>query len=246
MSDQQPPPENPYGQPTQPENPYGQPTPAENPYGQPADTQGQPVASPNPYGQSAGSQDVYSGQPPTHSAPVPAGYGYPAPRSGARPGTVTAAGWITIALSGLSALLYAFGALMLLVARGPIVDEIEKQPEFRELDVDIDADSIIAVFVAIMLVLVVWSLVSLVLGIFVLRRSNVARILLVISSAVVALASLLAITSGVSVVWLAGAVAVIVLLFTGGAGDWFARRSTINFRGMGGVEDPPGQGSGAL
>ena len=54
-----------------------------------------------------------------------------------------------------------------------------------------------------------------------LRRSNVARILLVISSAVVALFSLLSITSGVSAVWLVAAIAVIVLLFVGGAGDWF-------------------------
>lgn len=225
MSDQPPPPENPYGQPTPPQNPYGQPTQPQNPYGQPA-------AAQNPYGQPP-SQDPY-GQP-----GQPTGYHYPPPRdSDARPTTVTVAGWTTIVLSGLSALLYAFVALMFFVARDPIVREIQRQPEFQELDVDVD--SIVGALVAVMLVLTVWALVSVVLGVFVLRRSNVARILLVISSAVVALGALLSIMSGASAVWLVAALVVIVLLFTGGAGDWFARRgNAIDFRGMGGVEDPP-------
>ncbi len=55
----------------------------------------------------------------------------------------------------------------------------------------------------------------------VLRRSNAARITLVVSSAVTALFSLLAIGSLVSAVTLLAAVAVIVLLFVGGANEWF-------------------------
>ena len=70
----------------------------------------------------------------------------------------------------------------------------------------------------------VGAVIGVLLGVFVLRRSNVARILLVISSAVVAVFSLLGITSGLSVVTLAAAVAVIVLLFVGGANDWFSGR----------------------
>ena len=57
----------------------------------------------------------------------------------------------------------------------------------------------------------------------VLRRSNVARILLVISASVTALLSLLSITSGISLVVLIAAVATIVLLFAGGASAWFKR-----------------------
>ena len=58
---------------------------------------------------------------------------------------------------------------------------------------------------------------------FVLRRSNVARILLVISASVAAVFSLIGITSGFSLVPLVACLATIVLLFVGGAGDWFKR-----------------------
>ena len=74
-----------------------------------------------------------------------------------------------------------------------------------------------------LLVLIVWCLAAVLLAVLVLHRSNVARIMLVVSSAVTALLSLVAIASGVSLVSLAAAVAVIVCLFTGGAGDWFRR-----------------------
>ena len=197
MSDQEPgPSQNPYGQ-SQPANPYGQPSSTPNPYGE------QPA--PQPYGEQQ--------QP----------YGGPVATSGgdSRPGTVTAAGWITIVLSGLSAALFAIGALLFLVARDSIVDEMERVPEFEQAN--IDPDSVVGVMVAFMLILLIWAVISMVLGIFVLRRSNVARILLVISSVVTALGSLLLITSGISAVWLIAAIAVIVMLFIGGAGDWFKR-----------------------
>ena len=58
-----------------------------------------------------------------------------------------------------------------------------------------------------------------------LRRSNGARIALVISSAVSAVLSLLAIGSLLSGLWLIASIAVIVLLFTGGAGDWFKNKN---------------------
>lgn len=203
MSDQEPgPSQNPYGQPT---NPYGQtPTPP---------AQGQ-ASTPNPYGQAYGEQ--------------PQPYGAPATPTGGgddRPGTVTAAAWITMVLSGLSAALFGIIALLFLVARDAIVDELEKVPEFQ--DANIDPDSVVGVMVAFMLLLVVWSIVSIVLGVFVLRRSNVARILLVISSVVVALGSLLSITSGLAAVWLVASIAVVAMLFVNGAGDWFNRTPSL-------------------
>ena len=219
-----------------------EPGPSQNPYGQPTNPHGQQSSTPNPYGQAYGEQapQAYGEQ----QAPQPYGeqqqpYGAPyAPSGGgdSRPGTVTAAGWITIVLSGLSAALFGIVALLFLVARDSIVDEMERVPEFEQAN--LDPDSVVGVMVAFMLVLVIWAVISLVLGIFVLRRSNVARILLVISSAVVAIGSLLSITSGLSAVWLIGAVAVIVMLFLGGAGDWFGRTSGP---GAGGYQ---GYGSG--
>lgn len=222
MSEQEPgPSQNPYGQPT---DPYGQPA-TPNPYGQ--------APPPNPYGQAyeQQSQPAYGVQPTTSYGSTPTG--------DARPGGVTAAGWITIILSALSAAMFGLVAVLFLVARDQIVTEMNKTPEFRDLDVD--GDSIVGVMVAFMLVLVLWAVISLVLGVFVLRRSNVARILLVISSSVVALGSLLGITSGFSAIWLIAAIAVIVMLFINGAGNWFSRTPTYPGGGPGG---PGGYGGG--
>ena len=196
-----------------------------------------------PYGQ----QDPYGQQ----GQPSP--YGTPPVQGDRRPGTVTAAAWITIVFSGLTAVLFGFTGLALLVARDQVITEMERVPEFQ--DAGIDADAAVGVLVAFILGLVVWALIALVLAVFVLRRSNVARILLVISSAVVALLSLLGITSGVSAITLIASVAVIVLLFVGGAGDWFARKGSqggghsgggypsAGYPGTGYGTDPYGTGS---
>lgn len=222
MSEQEPGPStNPYGQPT---NPYGE-TPPASPSGQ--------APSPNPYGQAYGEQ------------PAPYGAPYSPPNSALqhdrRPGTVTAAGWITIVMSALSAVLFGIIGLLFLVARDQIVTEMERVPEFQ--DANIDPDSVVGVMVAFMLGVVIWALIAMLLGVFVLRRSNVARILLTISSVVTALGSLLLITSGVSAVWLIAALAVVVLLFVGGAGDWFNR--TPSHGGPDQYGDQPGQPYGA-
>ncbi len=174
--------------------------------------QSDPYGQPNPYGQ----------QPSYGMAQQPTG--------DRRPGTVTAAAWITIVFSAITAVLFGITGLALLVARDQVIAEMENVPEFR--DANIDADAAVGVLVAIMAGLVIWAIIAIVLAVLVLRRSNVSRILLVISCAVTAVFSLLSITSVVSIVPLLAAVAVIVLLFTGGAGDWFKRLS-------GGYPDAP-------
>ena len=78
----------------------------------------------------------------------------------------------------------------------------------------------------------VWCLIACILAVLVLRRSNAARITLVVSSAVTALFSLFGIGSGVSAVTLLAAVAVIVLLFVGGANDWFKGKGGQAVPGM--------------
>ena len=213
-----------------------EPGPSQNPYGQPTNPYGQEPSSPNPYGQAYGEQQA----PQSYGEPQQP-YGAPAAPSGpgdSRPATVTAAAWITIVLSGLSAALFGFVALLFLIARDSIVAELERVEGFDQAN--LDPDSIVGVMVAFMLVLVIWSVISLLLGIFVLRRSNVARILLVISSAVVAAGSLLSITSGVAAIWLISAIAVIVMLFVGGAGDWFKRTPSY----PGGAQDGYAYGYG--
>ncbi len=219
-----PPSQNPYGQPPsgQPASPYGeqpaQPSPygdtppqQQNPYGQPA--QPPPYGQPSPYGQQ---QPAYGQQQPAYGQP---GNPYGGPASDKRPGSVTGAAVITLIFSGLSLLLYAFVLIALVVARDEVLDEITRQPDFE--DAGISADSAFGVIVAFVAVFLVWCLIACILAVLVLRRSNAARITLVVSSAVTALFSLLAITSLVSAITLLAAVAVIVLLFVGGANEWF-------------------------
>ncbi len=222
------PPPNPYGQPAQnpPPNPYGQP--AANPYGQPAaNPYGQPAA--NPYGQPAAPNPYAPGgyaAPPT--GPLGDGldmYGRPLVNDDPRPGTVTAAGWITLIVSGLTALMFGFFAIAVAVSKDEMVREIEDTLRDQGTTPDIDADAIYSVAIFFCVVLAVWCLIACLLAVFAMRRSNVARILLVVSSVVVALFSLLGITSGVSAIWLVASGLVVVLLFVGGAGDWYARRT---------------------
>lgn len=209
MSDPNTPGEPPAGGPPPPQNPYGQPA-GQDPYGQ------QPPPPPPAYGQPA-----YGQQPPAYGAQP----GSPAPMGGdpdKRPGTVTAAGIITIIFSGLSFLLFAVILVALLVAKDDVLDEIEKSEGFQEAG--ISANDALGAVVAFVGVFAVWCLIATILGFLVLRRSNAARITLVVSSAVAAVLSLIGIGSGLSAITLIAAIAVIVLLFTGGAGDWFKRK----------------------
>ena len=151
---------------------------------------------------------------------------------------MTAAAWITIVLSAITAALFGFTGLGLFIARDQVITEMERVPEFQ--DANIDADAAVGVLVAVIVGLVVWAIIAIVLAVLVMRRSNVARILLVISSAVVALFSLLGVTSGVSAITLVAAIAVIVLLFVGGAGDWFKGLSSSGAGAYPGYAGQPG------
>lgn len=183
-----------YGQPEPP--PYGQQHPGQSPYGQ------------QPQGQSPYGQQPYGG------------YGTPQPDPGKRPATVTAAGVVTLVFSGLSLVLFGLLLIALAVARDTVVTELRGDERLN----DIDPNDIVSLLVVVFLVLVFWCIAAMVLAVFAMRRSNGARIGLVVSSAVVAVLSLISITSGLSVVTLAAAIAVIVCLFAGGANAWYAGR----------------------
>jgi hypothetical protein len=222
---QPPPPPNPYGQPVQGETPYGQPVQGETPYGQP------PPAG-NPYGQAPFLQHPAPPQQPHGEQPYggsPLGdgldmYGRPLARDD-RPGTVTAAGWITLIVAGLSGLLYALLTLLLLVAKDEVLREFDKQlAEQGGATSDFDSESAFGVVVGLFVVAILWCLIACVLAVFAMRRSNAARITLVVSAVVAGLLSLGGIQSAVSAVPLLACLATVILLFTGGANDWFARR----------------------
>jgi hypothetical protein len=189
-----------YGVPPSGPVPYGQPS-----YGQPPYVQapyGQPPYHHNPYGQ------------PGYGMP---GYGAPLRDPDARPGTVLAAGIITLVSSGLVLLLLGIVLFFMLAARSDFMEGFGDEAGFSSSE----ADGWYTGILVGLLVLVVWCLAAILLAVLALRRSNVARIVLVVSASVAALVSLLAITSGISLLTLVAAVAVIVCLFTGGAGDWY-------------------------
>ena len=179
---------------------------------------GVPPAGATPPGQYPYGQQPYGGYAPhQYGGPGygPPGFGRRDPN--ARPGTVLAAGIVTIVLSGLSLL----GALLMLIigmAMSSIDDEV-----FEGTD---NALQIGAVVVAVWFA---WSMAAILLAIFTLRRSRGARIALVVSSGLTIVASLVSIAGGGfgSVLTLLGAIAVIVLLFTGGANEWYRGRHDL-------------------
>ena len=219
-----PPPTHGFGSPASP----GQPEQGQSPQGAQSGPQQQP-----PYGQDqrqpAYGQDQHS--PSGQSWPPPA-YGYPqqqyggpspyAPSNGPekRPTTVTAAAWVTWILSGLTLVAFGFVVLALLVAQDQLIDEMLAEPQFQQLDVA--PDDIIALLWVTSAVILFWCLAAMVLAFLAYRRQSWARITLVISAGTTIVFSLAALPF--SLLNIIGAGATIVLLFTGGANQWFSRR----------------------
>jgi hypothetical protein len=185
--------------------------PDENPYGQPPAYGGPP-----PYG-----QQPYVQQPPVDPDK--------------RPGSVTAAGILTIAMSSLGLLLFGIVLVALLAVRDDVIEEIDTELEDQPRMEDISGDDLANVLIAAMAVFMVWCLIAIVTGALSLRRQNWARIVTVVSASGAALFSLLAIGSVVSILPLGTAVAAIVLYFVGGANEWYSRKQPP------GQPPPPGQ-----
>ncbi len=225
---------NPYsGQPDQPDSsgqqPPSYPPPASSPYGQPP--AGQPAEPTSPYGHQPPPQSPYGQQPPAQPAYGQPGYGQPAygqpsygqqgySEPGRRPGSVTTAGVLTLVFSGLSLLMFGFVLVMFLVARDLVVDEMATTQGFE----NIDANDIVTGVVVIMVGLVLWCAVAMVLAVFAMRRSNGARVGLVISASLAAILCLISIQTLLSGVPLIACVVTVVCLFAGGANDWYSGR----------------------
>ena len=187
----------------------------------------------------------YGSQPygtPNHPVPPPAGgpglpghYGY---NPGLRPTTVSVAAWVTIALSALCILCGAIAAL----GSSALVDYMRENPveaglsssDMQNLD---DAE---LGFVVIGITMVFSGIAAIVVAAFVLKRQNWARITLVVMAGVTVLFGIPgAIMTFIGTLWLLGAIAVIVLLFVGGANAWFAPQGAAPSPGAGGYP-PPG------
>ncbi len=193
------------------------------PYGPPSDEDAgpgpTPRASPYAVGRSIHDQPGYAQ--PGHDPSVP-GYagGQPGSRPGLpRPGAVTAAAVITLVLAGITLLILVLVGIGVMVSRELFVGELSDSEEFASGATPNQVVAIVMVFVSFF---ALWSAASMVMAVKVLRGSRLARTLLTISSGVTALVSLLAIMSLVSGITLIGAIVVVVLLWTGDAGPWFA------------------------
>jgi hypothetical protein len=158
----------------------------------------------------------------------PQGYG-PAARRGAqdRPTTVTIAAWVTWVLSALALLGFVLIAFVLLAARDEFLRQVQRDPNFQQLDVP--TDQLVGGLWVVGAIALFWGFAAMVLAWFAYRRANWARITLVVSAAMTALFSLL--TFPVGIVHILGSIAVIVLLFTGGANEWYARQGQGGFPG---------------
>jgi hypothetical protein len=134
-----------------------------------------------------------------------------------RPGTVTAAAVLTWVGCGLA----GAGCVLLVALSGADAFMRSFQDGSEGQFTRAEAQGIL---VGIGVVGFVWSVVASVLALLTVKRHGWARIALTISAAMAALVSLLTILSVVTVVTLVLAVAAVVLLFVGGANDWFAHR----------------------
>lgn len=215
------------GPPSAPEPPpYGQQQPAPSghpaPYGQPAPAppyaQPYPQSPPQSYPQSYPPQ--YAQQ---YAQPAQGGPGQGPSGRGKRPTTVTLAAVFTWIGSGAVLVASLVFAAVLAGGGTAFVNEVDSAAAGSQLD--LTTDQILAVGWGIVGFFAVWSLIAALLAVFVFRGSNPARYTLAVSAVVATLVSLLMILSLVSVVTLLLAGATVVLLFTGGANDWFAGRS---------------------
>lgn len=202
----------PYGQPSYPQpSPY-EPSPATGQFGQPY--QPWPGAAP--------------------SAPAP----------DKRPTGVTAAAWLTWIFTAITGFFAAIMVGVFAAASDEIIAEVRADPMWADVESQLDAagltiDDLTSMMVGVGVVILLWCLIAFVVAIFAFRRQNWARIVLVVSAAVSALLCLLTITAFVTIVPLAASIATIVLLFVGGANDWYARRG-----GSGGYGGPGAPGYG--
>ena len=137
-----------------------------------------------------------------------------------RPVGVAVAAALTWFFAGISALLFLMVVAMLMFGQDALVEALRADARFDELDVSVD-DLLAAVWV-VSAIAIFWSVCAVILAVLAFRRVGWARYGLVVSAAMTVLFSLGAVPA--SLLLMIPAAATVVLLFTGGANAWFARR----------------------
>ncbi|MGH3479554.1 MAG: hypothetical protein ACRDQD_22300 [Nocardioidaceae bacterium] len=199
-----PPPPSQPGPPPPPPPPPSQPGPPPPPPSQPGGYSG--------YGQPpAGGYQPYSAYAPATPPPAPESV---VPTK--RPGTLTAAGVITIVMSSFALLGSGILGLVFLADRNSL-EEDESMTELAN-DADVAVEDLVTALGILGIIAALLSLAALVLGVLLLRNKRV-RIPLVVLSAIAIIMSLLAFPIGL--LWVIAEILVIVFCFIGGAGAWF-------------------------
>jgi hypothetical protein len=149
------------------------------------------------------------------------------------PGVVVAAA-LTWLFAGITALVFLLIVAMLMFGQDALVEALRADARFDELNVSVD--DLLAVVWVVSAIAIFWSVCALILAVLAFRRVGWARIGLVVSAAMTMLFSLGGLPA--SLLLMVPAAATVVLLFTGGANAWYARRP----RSFGPPPGPPAGG----
>lgn len=194
-----------------------------------------PSAGPTPPGLAAWQPPSGSGAGASDDKPAPATYplgtwpaqgqpgGYPSAPLGQpsrRPTSVTVAAWLTWVSAGIIAFVFLLVVLTLLVQRDQLLAELHKNAQFADLG--LTNQQVLGIFWVTSAVCVFWAFSAMALAVLAFRRVNLGRIGLAISAGLAGAVCLFAVPFG----WphAVAAFATVVLLFRGGANQWYAGR----------------------
>lgn len=167
-----------------------------------------------------------------YGAPVDSG-----PRK--RPGNVTAAAITTIVASGITFAGLVVSMIYIVSSRADFIVQLDEELSTNDAYQDISPDAVANVAIGFLGVLALWCLIAIVLAVATMRGSNGARITLVVSASLSALVSLLGALVILPLAITIASIATVVLLFTGGAGEWFASRKNAPAAGPMAPPPPP-------
>ena len=141
-----------------------------------------------------------------------------------RPSQVTTACVVALASTAVALAGVAVSLLLLLTSRDSLVAEIDKELTSASYDA-FTADTLASVMLVFFAVLLVWGVVAVFLAVATMRRSNTARIALIVSSLLSALVSLLGVLVVVPLLFTVAAIVTTVLLLSPASRAWFAAGS---------------------
>lgn len=201
--------------------------PGDDPFGSPA---GQ-VPPPSPYRFGAPrDQQPLTGGPPQHG---PARY-VAAPHGTGRPVGVSVAAWLTWVFSTLTLLFCGLLALTLLAQRSALLEAMQRNPQVAEQGYS--SQQILTSLWVFTAVGMLWSLAAIALAVLAFRRVRFGQVGLAFSAVVAALVGILTL---VGVVHAVAALTSAVLLFRGGANQWYSSSTATPVPGD--LGPPPSQ-----